>query len=538
MNLTIRLKLYGLGLLGALTALTVGIAGVYGVSRIRSQIEEIDGTSYAVRPHVEAAMFLDLSRNDVSRMLTSSGAAQENAASELSEHCKLLNDRLTTTITNTRDPAIRAAFEGEKKSADDYLQMIAKISENRGDLAKAGPLVGTLLQNYQDLRAAMDSNNDKLEAASKKSDREARQVVRGAEIAILATCVVAWIFIILIAVGTTRDIDRRLGKLIRGLKQMASGDLTLQMEDSKEDELGEIARWFGDSVGRLRGAISRVASSAREVTGAAEELQAVSDRIGRTSKETTTQANDASTATAGVSQNLQTVVVATEQMTASIDAIAKNVREASNIARNAVEVAGSTSQLVARLSQSSEQIGQVVKLIISIAEKTNLLALNATIEAARAGAAGRGFGVVATEVKELARQTAVASEDIRTKVQAIQADARSSAGAISSIAEIINQINEISMAVAAAVEQQNSATSDISQNITEGAKSSSEVARNISGVAQSAQGTSEVAQELQKATEKLESMSDELKALVEQFRYQTESEASGQTQPEVLSSVA
>jgi methyl-accepting chemotaxis protein len=538
MNLTIRLKLYGLGLLGALTALTVGLAGIRGISKIHTQIEDIDGTSYAVRPHVEGAAFLDLTRNDVSRMLTSSGPAQENAAAELAEHGRLLSERLATTIKNTRDPQIRAAFEAEKKSADEYLLDVSKITEGRGDITKVAPLVGGLLQKYQDLRGTMDASNDKLEAASKKSDAQAQQVVRTAEVTILAACLVAWIFIILIAVGTTRDIDRRLGQLIHCLKQLASGDLTLEVRDTKNDELGEIARWFGDSVGRLRKTISQVASSAHGVTGAAEELQAVSDRIGRTSEETTTQANDASTATAGVSQNLQSVVAATGLMNTSIEDITRNVREASSIAKNAVEMAESTTQLVTRLSASSAQIGQVVKLIISIAEKTNLLALNATIEAARAGEAGRGFAVVAGEVKDLARQTAVASEDIRSKIQAIQADGHSSADAIAGIRQIIHQIHQISLAVASAVEQQHSTTSEISQNISEGARSSSEVARNISGVALSAQGTSRVAQELQTATGKLESMSDELKALVEQFHYEAQNESDAPGSTAVLSTVA
>jgi methyl-accepting chemotaxis protein len=520
MNMTIRLKLYGLGLLGALASLIAGFTGIYGVSRILTRIEDIDGTSYAVRPHVEAAAFLDLSRNDVSKMLTFSGPAQENAVSELAEHGKLFRDRLATALSNARDPQIRAAFEAEKKGGDDYLAKVSQITEQRENIAKAGPLVGPLLQSYQDLRASMDENNDKLQSASQKADADARRVVTTAKITIVGVCAIASVLISLIAVGTTRDIDRRLAKLIQWLKQMAAGDLTLKVQDLKKDELSEIAHWFKDSLARLREAIAKVAASAGSVTVAVEGLKTVSEQMSSNSEQTTQQAGIAATTTDEVSRNLQTVATGTEQMNNSIREISKNARDASEVSRQAVSVAQSANDLILKLGKSSAEIGQVIRMITEVAEQTNLLALNATIEAARAGEAGKGFAVVAGEVKELAKQTGKATEEIRTKIEMIQQDTKGSVEAIATIGTIIGQINQITGVISSEVEQQNSTTSEIARNIAEGAKGSCEIAKNISGVAEAAGNTSSGARELKSATLELGQMSSQLKELVSQFHFE------------------
>jgi methyl-accepting chemotaxis protein len=180
-------------------------------------------------------------------------------------------------------------------------------------------------------------------------------------------------------------------------------------------------------------------------------------------------------------------------------------------------VAESTTVTVTKLGHSSGEIGQVIKVITSIAQQTNLLALNATIEAARAGEAGKGFAVVANEVKELAKETAKATEEIGRKIAAIQTDTTAAVEAIVSISGVINQINDISSSIATAVEEQNATTNEMSRNVSEAAHGGGEITSNISGVAAAAQDTTRGATNTQEAAEKLVATSAQLRRVVEQF---------------------
>ena len=192
-----------------------------------------------------------------------------------------------------------------------------------------------------------------------------------------------------------------------------------------------------------------------------------------------------------------------------------------------MKTAESTNATISKLGISSAEIGQVIKVITSIAQQTNLLALNATIEAARAGEAGKGFAVVANEVKELAKQTAKATEDISQKIAAIQSDTKGAVDAIATIGAVINQISEISSTIATAVEEQSATTNEMSRNVTEAARGSSEITQNIEGVSQAAQGTSSSAHESMKAAQQLAQMSTQLRGLVEQFRVSGEGPSNG-----------
>ena len=206
-------------------------------------------------------------------------------------------------------------------------------------------------------------------------------------------------------------------------------------------------------------------------------------------------------------------------MGASIKEIAKNTADATKIANNAVQLSQTTNETVQKLGASSEEIGQVIKVITSIAQQTNLLALNATIEAARAGEAGKGFAVVANEVKELAKQTAKATEDISQKIQAIQQDAGGAVTAIGQITEVIGQISDIQNTIASAIEEQSATTSEISRNLAEAAKGDTDISLNITSVAQVAKTTTEAAGQTQASAKSLEDMAAQLKELVSQFKY-------------------
>jgi methyl-accepting chemotaxis protein len=188
------------------------------------------------------------------------------------------------------------------------------------------------------------------------------------------------------------------------------------------------------------------------------------------------------------------------------------------VATSAVKVADKTNATVSKLGESSVEIGNVIKVITLIAQQTNLLALNATIEAARAGEAGKGFAVVANEVKELAKQTAKATEDIGRKIEAIQTDTKGAVDAIAQIGRIISQINDIQSSIASAVEQQTATTAEISRSVNEAALGSREIAQNVMGVAQAARSTTEGAANTKGSADELSRMAVELQRLVTQLK--------------------
>ena len=207
-------------------------------------------------------------------------------------------------------------------------------------------------------------------------------------------------------------------------------------------------------------------------------------------------------------------------MDASIKEIAKSAHEAAKVAASAVSVAQRTNASVFKLGESSAEIGNVIRVITSIARQTNLLALNASIEAARAGEAGKGFAVVANAVKELANQTAKATEDIERRIDAIQTDTAAAVSAIGEISKVINRINDIQATIASAVEEQTATTGEIGRNIVEAAKGSSEIAQNITRVAHAAESTTQGASDTKSSADELAKIAAELQKLVARFKYE------------------
>ena len=265
---------------------------------------------------------------------------------------------------------------------------------------------------------------------------------------------------------------------------------------------------------KLQRTLATVNQNSGALGAASEELLANSKQMVSNSEETATQAGVVSAAAEQVSKNIQTVATATEEMGVSIKEIAKNAHDAASVATTAVKAAETANATVSKLGDSSTQIGKVIKVITSIAQQTNLLALNATIEAARAGEAGKGFAVVANEVKELAKETAKATEDISQKIEAIQNDTRGAVAAISEISSVINRINDFQNMIATAVEEQTATTNEINRNVIEAARGASEIAQNVIGVAEVAKGTLSGAADTQKASAELSRMAVELQTLV------------------------
>ena len=410
----------------------------------------------------------------------------------------------------------------------------------RGDLKKADEARRRMAAVGAQNAAAIEQLMKTVAEKNKADEEIAAATIKSRTWWMLAIAAGAVAFIIFAGYIIGQSVSKPLGNISAMLKDISQGegDLTKTIPAEGKDEVAEVARYFNEFVAKLRGMIAAIAENAQHVASASEQLSANSHQITANSEETSAQAQVVAEAGQHVNTNLQTLATGSEEMSATINEISKNAMEAANVAGEAVRTADATNVTVGKLGEASAEIGKVIEVITSIAQQTNLLALNATIEAARAGEAGKGFAVVANEVKELAKQTAKATEDIGQKISVMQQNTTGAVDAIGRIREVIDKINHISGVIATAVEEQSATTTEMSRNVGEAAKGASEISGNIAGVAEAASNTSQSVAESQKATEHLAEMSSQMRALVGQFKISNGKDHLESAQPKVRGAAA
>jgi len=552
LGLSIRSLLLGLF---ALLALVVGGEGLLAINKIGAVNNSVVDIATNWMPSLDAARQVETlaerRRVYLARHILKTGDAEmaedEKALAGAGDAFAAARKRYETLIASEEERKAYGQFSQVYESYHPLVAEVLKLSRNKQKAEAANLFAGEMSKRFTEVRKLLGRLVEIQEEGAKEATGAAASNYAAARTMTIATLAIG----LLIAMGAMAfsflGIARPIGRITESMGVLASGDTKSDIPfAARKDEIGSMAaavQVFKDSMIRTRELEAeqketeqRVAAQRKAdmhrladdfqaavgqivetVSSASTELESAAATLTKTAEVTQELSGTVAAASEQASANVQSVASATEEMTSSVNEISRQVQESAKISGEAVKQARDTDARINALSQAAGRIGDVVKLITAIAEQTNLLALNATIEAARAGEAGRGFAVVASEVKQLASQTAKATDEISTQIAGMQTATQESVAAIKEIGGTIARISEIASTIAAAVEEQGAATQEIARNVGEAAKGTAQVASNITDVNPGAGETGSASSQVLSSAQSLSSESNHLKAEVDKF---------------------
>lgn len=528
---SLRTRIWGIALAGVLVAVVLGGVALVGSQRLTARTDEIvalEGVSSDVGEvrflngeiaSWQLAYVWDVYRMGAGQALEPSSENLVGMAASRDQLDEVLG-RIDRSLLTAEESELLSAIESswiEFDAIDLSMREGYAADTDEARLAADDELLDGIYPVYFDISddtlALKDSLGERAAALADRSEAEARTV----QIVVVAAIVLGAAGALLAGGLVARRILAAITTVGEALDALARGDLTSDVEVGTQDEVGRMAAALRTAQARLSATLGAVRESADGLAASSLGVSAGSGQVAAAAEETSAQAGVVAAAAEQVSHNVQAVAAGTEQMSMSIREIAQNATEAARVAVEAGTAAVQTNESVVRLGESSQEIGNVVKTITSIAEQTNLLALNATIEAARAGEAGKGFAVVASEVKDLAQETARATEDIAKRVEAIQGDTGGVVTAIDQITQIVGRITDYQTTIAAAVEEQTATTNEMSRGVAEVAAGAGEIAATITTVADAAQSSSAASVAMSSSTGELAHLAEDLRAQVRRF---------------------
>ncbi|GAA1578394.1 hypothetical protein GCM10009827_120110 [Dactylosporangium maewongense] len=520
-NRGVAVKIGFLVAFSVLTAVTVALTAVVQLGNLRGNVSALSDHNIARLTHLSDVQkaFSQMLLNALARNQATDPAVVKQAQAGFQESIGAVNAAFEA-YAGVPDPdaqqrRLTEQFRTNWTEFQTVLGQLAAVAPTDPVVQTIGMHANQMTEQAQDIIVELAGYEQN---TARQMVEQAHETYSSALRALIAALVAGLLVAALVAYLVIRQIVRPLREMRAVALAMAEGDLTQRAPVRFRDEVGDTAHALNTGTRHIREAIHTLLGSAQRLATSGDHMAANSSEISVGATEASREAAAVSGAAGDVSSNIQTLADGSHQMRTSIEEISRSASEGVAVAAEAVHVATTTTGIVTKLGESSVQIGNVIKTITAIAEQTNLLALNATIEAARAGESGKGFAVVAGEVKDLAQETARATDDIARQVQAIQSDTQSAVAAISQIGAIIERINSYQMTVATAVEEQTATTDEMNRNVMAAAQGSMIIARNISTVATATERTMRGAADNSRAANELAEMSQELRAVVAQFK--------------------